>query len=129
MATGTLESECIALATAMQAFAPWHQACAELCQAFGFNSTEKKSVVRSKVFEDNNGCIATCTAPKMSPQTKHIAVKCHFVRNCFNLDPTQEPVFQHPFELEKIESEKQEADLIGFNEEKFVPLRKLLCGW
>ena len=88
-------------------------------------------MVKSKVFEDNNGCVATCKAPKMSPQTKHIAVKYHFVRNYFNLDPTQSQAHNHPFELEKIESEKQKADLFtkGFNEAKFLPLRKLVCGW
>ena len=37
----------------------------------------------------------------------------------------------HPFVLEKIETDKKKADLFtkGFNEEKFVILRKLLCGW
>ena len=80
---------------------------------------------------DNNGCISACTAPKMTPRTKHIAVKCHFVRNCFNMDPTVNRPAKHPFILEKIETDRQKADLFtkGFNEEKFVILRKLLCGW
>ena len=87
------------------------------------------SMIKSKIFEDNNGCIATATAPKLSPRTKHIAVKYHFIRNYFNMDPKRKQ--NHPFVLEKIASEEQKADLLtkGFNPETFVRLRKLLCGW
>ena len=93
------------------------------------NDKNGESFVKSKVWEDNNGCIATCRAPQLSPRTKHIAVKCHFVRNFFNMDPTVKK--DHPFVLKKVESEKQKADLFtkGFSSEKFVTLRKLLCGW
>ena len=120
-----------ALATAMRAFVSMCHAHSELCLNFGFNLTDNDSVVKSKVFEDNNGCISACTAPKMTPRTKHIAVKCHFVRNCFNMDPTLNCPARHPFVLEKTETDKQKADLFtkGFNEEKFAVLRKLLCGW
>ena len=108
-----------------------HHIHAEFCLKINFNLTENKSVVKSKVFEDDNGYISTYTAPKMTPRTKHITVKCHFMRNHFNLDPTHNCPACHPFILEKIEADKQKADLFtkGFNEEKFVILRKLLCGW
>jgi hypothetical protein len=33
------------------------------------------------MFEDNNGAIATATAVKMTPRTKHIAVKYHFFKS------------------------------------------------
>ena len=92
------------------------------------NNKNSESFVKSKVWEDNDGCIATCRAPQLSPRTKHIAVKCHFVRNFFNMDPTVKK--DHPFVLKKVESEKQKADLFteGFASEKFITLRKLLCG-
>ena len=109
MATSTLEAECIALATAMRAFVPMRHAHSELCLNFGFNLTNNDSVVKSKVFEDNNGCISTCTAPKMTPRTKHITVKCHFVRNHFNMDPTVNRPAKHSFILEKIKTDKQKA--------------------
>ena len=130
VATSTLEAEYIALAQAMREFVPMRRAYTELCLTFGF-AIENDSVIKSKIFEDNNGCISTCTAPKMTPRTKHIAVKYHFVRNYFNLDPTINRAARHPYVLEKIESEKQKADLFtkGFNAEKFTTLRKLLCGW
>ena len=120
VATSTLEAEYIALAQAMREFVPMRRAYTELCLTFGF-AIENDSVIKSKIFEDNNGCISTCTAPKMT----HIAVKYHFVRNYFNR------AARHPYVLEKIESQKQKADLFtkGFNAEKFTTLRKLLCGW
>ena len=67
----------------------------------------------------------------MTPRTKHIAVKYHFVRNYFNLDPTYDRPSRHPFILEKIETDKQKADIFtkGFSEDKFKTLHKLLCGW
>ena len=90
---------------------------------------ESDSMIKSKIFEDNNGCISTATAPKLTPRTKHIAVKYNFVRNYFSLDPSKKS--DHPFILEKIATEEQKADLFtkGFNQETFLTLRKLLCGW
>ena len=64
IATSTLEAECIALATAMRAFVPMRRTHSELCLEFNFNLTENKSVVKSKVFEDNNGCISTALLPR-----------------------------------------------------------------
>ena len=60
-----------------------------------------------------------------------LPIKYHFVRNFFNLDPTFDRSSRHPFVLEKIDTDKQKADLFtkGFAAEKFATLRKLLCGW
>ena len=65
--------------------------------------------------------------PQLTPRTKHISVKYHFVQNYFNLDPQKKT--NHPFILEKIASEEQKADLFtkGFNPETFLRLKKLLC--
>jgi hypothetical protein len=60
--------------------------------------------MKFKIFEDNNGCIPTCTAPKMTRRTKHIAFKYHFVRKYFNLDPTDNRAARHPHVLKKLES-------------------------
>ena len=47
------------------------------------------------------------------------------------MDPTFDRSSRHPFVLEKIDTDKQKADLFtkGFAEDKFLTLRKLLCGW
>ena len=81
----------------------------------------------SQIFEDNNGAIATATAPKMSPRTKHIAVKYHFVKQYFN----KACDFLHPFLLKKINTEDQKADIFtkGLKAETFLTIRKLLCHY
>ncbi len=37
--------------------------------------------INSSVFEDNNGALTVALAPKMTPRTKHIAVKYHFFKD------------------------------------------------
>ena len=64
-------------------------------------------VVKSTMSEDNNGAISTATTPKMSPRTKHIAVKYHFVKQLFN--PLQSDT--NPFEIVKINTLEQKADI------------------
>lgn len=86
-------------------------------------------MVKSVIFEDNNGCIQAATAPKLSNRTKHIAVKYHFVRGFFNKDPTIK--HEHPFVFTKIASEEQKADIFtkGLKADTFSKTRFLLCGW
>ena len=42
---------------------------------------EEKIEIKSTVFEDNNGVIATTNAVKMTPCTKHIAIKYYFFKS------------------------------------------------
>ena len=35
--------------------------------------------VKCKIFEDNTSCITVAKAPSMTPRTKHIALKFHFL--------------------------------------------------
>ena len=41
----------------------------------------KHGLIQSTVFEDNNEALGLATSPKLTPQTKHIAVKYHFFRS------------------------------------------------
>ena len=38
----------------------------------------KESLVRSTVFEDNQGCLSLVNVPKMSPRNKYLALKYHY---------------------------------------------------
>ena len=84
--------------------------------------------MKSTVFEDNSGCISTAMSPKLSPRTKHIAVKWHLFKSHIsdNTEGCERPVI-----LEKIASEYQIADIFtkGLGVTKFQTLRLLLCGW
>jgi hypothetical protein len=86
----------------------------------GYNGTTK---LHSTVFEDNNGALTVAQAPKMTPRTKHIAIKYHFFKGRIGQDTG--------IELAKIDTLEQIADIFtkGLGQEKFQHLRQLLCGW
>ena len=83
----------------------------------------KTSLVRSTVFEDNQGCLALVNTPRMSPRNKYISLKYHWFRS--QLGPLQGIVTKY------VRSERQLADVFtkGLPPSKFVPLRQLLMGW
>ena len=74
--------------------------------------------VKSQIFEDNNGAISTATTPKMTPRTKHIGVKCHFVKDYF----ARRKHADHPFAIKKIDTIDQKADIFtkGLGEIAFL---------
>ena len=80
-------------------------------------------VIKYTVFEDNNGAIATANVVKMTPRTKHIAVKYHFFKSHINDDSG--------IALAKIDTNLQKADIFtkGLAAQKFADIRKLLCRW
>ncbi len=128
IALSTLEAEYIALAQGMRDFVHLRRFYEEMLESFKLTDVPP-STIKSKIFEDNNGCIQTATAPKMSSRTKHIAIKYHYIRNFFNRDSSFK--HEHPFVLEKIASEEQRVDIFtkGLPAPTFLKLRKLLCGW
>ena len=87
----------------------------------------KPAFVHSTVFEDNTCALGMATTPKMSPRTKHIAVKYHFFKSHIGVpgDKTKEIHITH------IASEKQKADIFtkGLTADTFKVIRKLLMGW
>ena len=83
----------------------------------------EKIAINSTVFEDNNGAIATANAVKMTPRTKHIAVKYHL----FRIHIREES----GIELVKIDTNLQKVDIFTKEKapEKFMTIRKLMSGW
>jgi hypothetical protein len=83
--------------------------------------------VKTHIYEDNNGEISTGTTPKMTPRTKHIGVTYHFVMDYFVCNKRG----NHPFELVKIDTEEQKADIFtkGLDQIAFIRIRKLLCNY
>jgi hypothetical protein len=81
------------------------------------------SIIKSTVFEDNNGAISTATAVKMTPRTKHIAVKYHFFKRYLNVGTG--------ITIAKIDTNLQKADIFTkeLAPQKFAEIRKLLCDW
>jgi hypothetical protein len=83
IALSTTEAEFVALAQAMREFIPMRRAFDDMLLAFKLHQDDSPTV-KSTIFEDNKGAISTATTPKMTPCTKHITVKYHFVKQLFN---------------------------------------------
>lgn len=82
-----------------------------------------RSVMKSTIFEDNNGALGLETSPKITPRTKQISVKYNFFRD--KIGEYKEVVVKH------VESEYQLKECLTkeFPEEKFSKIRNLLMGW
>ena len=126
IALSTTEAEYIALSQAMREFIPLRRLLIEVSLNMGLTCVPR-SVMKSQVFEDNNGAIATALSAKMTPRTKHIGVKYHFFKSYLHTHSNPEGEFV----LVKINTDLQKADIFtkGLAPQKFRELRMLLCGW
>ena len=122
VALSTLESEYIALSSSMRELIPLRRLLGEIGEELGLDYC-KPAMIHSKVFEDNNGVLGLAESPKMTPRTKHIAVKYHWFKEHIGED--------QGIILIKIESENQKADIFtkGLTLDLFRRVRKLLLGW
>ena len=118
----SVESEYAALSMALREFLPMRKTAEEICKSFHVD-IGKDNKIKSKVFEDNNGCLALATAKRMNPRTKHIATVYHWFHSHLTEDSG--------IELEKIDTTKQKADIMtkGLDKQTFITIRKLLMGW
>ena len=128
IALSTLEAEYIALSQAMRELIPLRRLFREIGDKMSLELTN--GLLRSTVFEDNNGALALATAPKLTPRTKHIAVKYHFFKSHIaganGADDDGTGIY-----IKKIESENQKADIFtkGLPLEDFERIRGFLMGW
>jgi hypothetical protein len=122
IALSTTEAEYIALSQAMRELLPLCRLLLEIATAMQLSGINN-SVIKSTVFEDNNGAIFTAKSVKMTPRTKHIEVKYHFFKSHIN--------DESGITLGKIDTNLQKADIFtkGMAPQKFVIMRRLLCGW
>ena len=120
IAVSTMEAEYIALSLAMRDLIPLRGLVADIKELFGAKVLPCRT--HSKVFEDNNGALLLATTPKMTPRSKHIAVKYHFFK---------EHVTKGEIQLIKVASEEQIADCLtkGLEKTLFQRARKMLAGW
>ena len=91
----------MALSHSIRALIPLKSLFKEVIDNLGIDSEKLKFVSSSTVYEDNNGAIVVAKSPRMTPSSKHIAVKYHWLR-------------QHvgkKFVIRKIELENQKADI------------------
>jgi len=121
IALSTTEAEYIALLQAMRALLPLRSLLLEVGTKLNLNFSTK-SVVKTRVWEDNNGALALATNPtKISVQTKHLAIKYHFFRQYITGD----------ISVLKVDTKEQLADLFtkGLPADAFCDLTNKLMGW
>jgi hypothetical protein len=118
----TTEAEYIALSQAMRELIPMQSFLQEIGQRLNLKFT-KNTMLHSTVFEDNNGALSLATAPKITPRTKHIAVKYHHFREHIGDDKG--------IQIVKVDTTEQKADIFtkGLTADIYKKIRKLLMGW
>ena len=81
------------------------------------------SLVRSTVFEDNQGCLALVNVPRMSPRNKYLALKYHFF--CNEIGPDKGIIAKW------IPTTEQQVAILmkGLQGQDFSNIWKLLMGW
>ena len=120
IALSTTESEYIALSQALREVIPLARLLGQLQSVVTFS--DKAPVIHCTIFEVNKGCIELVTAPKMRPQTKHIALKYHHFRS-FVQDKT--------VSIQYVETSLQISDIFtnALNDSQLTNLRIMLMGW
>jgi hypothetical protein len=121
IALSTLESEYISMSQAMRDLIPMRRLLKEVSTSLGVIG-DGAAIMKSTFFEDNNGALGLATSPKLTPRTRHIAVKYHFFKE--HIKPGE-------IEIVKVASEFQKADIFtkGLTTFTFESIRKLLMGW
>jgi len=122
IALSTLEAEYIALSTAMRDVLPMQDMLKDVAKELKLDIKDV-SDIKSTIFEDNNGCIGLASSPRITPRTKHIAVKYHWFREHIGSD--------QGITLTHVDTTEQKADIFtkGLVREKFEHVRQLLMGW
>jgi hypothetical protein len=122
IACSTMEAKFIALSSAMRDLIPARQILQALGKALNIPVPEGANL-KSTIFEDNNGCLQLATVPKMTPRSKHIAVKYFWFRS--QVGPNT------GISIQKCDTKDMLADIFtkGLPFDQFAVLREKLLGW
>ena len=122
IALSTMEAEYIALSMGMRELVGSRKLMSEITIRCKLKREESSRV--SRVYEDNEAALkhAVTALPKLSPRTKHIAVKYHWFKKRIELGI---------IEMFPISTKEQKADIFtkGLAKNEFEDKRKLLMGW
>jgi hypothetical protein len=121
IALSTTKAEYIALSQSMWDLIPMQRLLHKTGMALDVD-INKTTMLHSTVFEDNNGALSLALSPKMSPRTKHIAIKYHHF--CENIGEEKGII------LSKINTSLQKADILtkGLGAHIHISIRTLLMG-
>jgi Reverse transcriptase (RNA-dependent DNA polymerase) len=115
-------AEYVAFSMAMRELLPMRALLDEIASKLKLKFVTK-SLIRSTVFEDNQGCLSMVNVPKLSTRNKYLSLKYHFFRS--HIGESKGIVAKY------IRTHEQKADIFtkGLGPEQFQSIRKLLIGW
>ncbi len=118
----SMAAECVAFTLAMPELLPMRALLQEIGTKMGMKFLAR-SLVRSTVFEDNQGCLSLVNVPKMSTRNMYLALKYHFFRS--HIGESKGIV------AKCIASKDQKANIFtkGLPPDQFQHIGKLLMGW
>ena len=123
IAMSTMEAEYIALSTACRDLIPLRDLVLEIATAVKVD-IDKTATIKTTIHEDNVGALtlANMELPRMTPRSKHIAVKYHWFR---------EHIQPGVIDVVKIDTNDQLGDIFtkGLGCVKFKTMREKLLGW
>ena len=118
-----MESEYVAISMAMKELLPLQRIVLEICHNLKVD-LDKIATIKSELWEDNAGALALAKLepPRMTPRSKHYALKYHWFREFVRLGKVG---------LNKISTDFQLADILtkSLSRDKFQTQRKMLMGW
>jgi hypothetical protein len=121
IALSTMESEYIALSTALRSLLPLKILFETMTQALHLPLDDKTTI--STIFEDNRAAqiLATTNPPRLTPRSKHIAVKYHWFREHLS----------DKIKIKAIGTNDQKADIFtkALSRVQFEKARSLIMGW
>ncbi len=127
IALSTMESEYIALSTAMRTLLFIRALFRELCEHHNLSYGNKISKI-STVFEDNRAAkiLATTDPPRLTPRSKSLAVRYHWFRSHLGVNKDGSGIVIHD-----VASAQNKADFLtkALNHADFVANRLAVCGW
>ena len=87
IALSTMESEYVAISMAMKELIPLQRIVLEICHSLNV-SLDRIATIKSELWEDNAGVLglARLAPPRMTPRSKHYAMKYHWFREFVRLD-------------------------------------------
>ena len=115
-------AEYVAFSMAMRELLPMRRLLQEIGTKLDLEVL-KTSVIKSTVFEDNQGVISLVNVPKMSSRNKYLQLKYHFFR--------EEIGESKGIVVEYVNTLEQKADIFtkGLPQKQFETIRLLLMGW
>jgi hypothetical protein len=121
IALSTMEAEYVALSQSMRDLLPMRNLLSEIAEVLLISGLTTP-ITHSTVFEDNANALQLAIVPRMTPRSKHIAIKYHFFRS---------HVKQGSIQVVKIDTRIQKADILtkGLSKITFQLIRGLLLGW